>query len=176
MRRKVLTIVLILFVLVNLTKSRVLAIETTNGTCGNNAIWTLDSTGKLTITGTGIINDGGWNKDSIKKVEIGEGIIEIGESAFDELQLLEEVTLPDSLRTIGWGAFNECIKLKKINIPDNVETIKDHAFHWCNSLDNINIPSKMSIINDYTFYGCKAFTTIEIPENIEKIGCGAFGQ
>ena len=73
MKIKVWAVVLILFLLVNLTMPIVLAIETTNGMCGNNAIWILDDSGKLTITGTGIVKDGGWNKDSIKKVENRRG-------------------------------------------------------------------------------------------------------
>ena len=58
----------------------------TSGSCGTNATWTLDSAGKLTISGTGTLTDSESdtgspfysNKTSIKTVEVQSGITWLG--------------------------------------------------------------------------------------------------
>ncbi len=49
----------------------------TSGKCGNNAIWTLDDNGTLTISGTGSMWD--WN----------------------QVRQLNSITIPDSLTSLG---------------------------------------------------------------------------
>ena len=88
-----------------------------SATCGDNAYWTLDSDGVLTISGTGamqdytfsngVVNSPWWNvKDNIKNVVVDEGIITIGNYAFSNCSALKSAALPASITTIGDEAFS----------------------------------------------------------------------
>ena len=63
-------------------------LETDSGSCGDSAMYSLGSNGKLTITGTGAITGGAFKSDDyqyaseITEVQIGSGITLIGEYAF----------------------------------------------------------------------------------------------
>lgn len=91
----------------------------------NDINWSLDASGKLTVTGKGKIPDyscgnksaAPWNdvKDKILAIEISEGITEIGINAFRACENLKSVTLPDSLFRIHAYAFWNCIRLKEID-------------------------------------------------------------
>lgn len=111
--------------------------------CGDDVYWNLDeSTGTLTISGTGSMYDyGDWGYDgqippwcpekdygsNIKKIIIEEGITEIGENCFLG-SAVSSVVLPESLEKIGMFAFHNCENLKEITIPANVNEIEKEAF------------------------------------------------
>ena len=104
------------------------------GTFGESDALTWDydaTTHTLTITGTGNIPrykfpsfDGTepWAsyKSSIEQIVIGDGIIEIGRSAFDNLTKLTSVTLGGDIEVIGDEAFFGCANLAKIKFRDPV--------------------------------------------------------
>ena len=47
---------------------------------------------------------------------------------------LKEITIPDGVIEIGDGAFEGCKSLEKITIPDSVTVIGKNAFHGCGFL------------------------------------------
>ncbi len=77
-------------------------------------------------------------------VELKEGTLSIAESAFENIQGVSEVKLPDSLQLIGNYAFDGS-GIRTITISKNVETIGDYAFMNCADLSEINISAE----NDY---------------------------
>lgn len=70
------------------------------------------------------------NREDIVKVKLPEGVVEIGDYAFENCRNLEEVICPDSLRRIGSMAFADCISLKNIQYGNDVEVTED-AFKGC---------------------------------------------
>lgn len=68
---------------------------TSSGTYGDNLTWTLDDAGKLTISGTGAMEECfvPWYglRDSVKTVVIENGVTSIGEGAFDGCTSLSDV-------------------------------------------------------------------------------------
>ena len=141
-----------------------------SGTCGDSLTWNFDeSTGTLTISGTGDMEDyyveiesnldnRPWKSyaDNVKKIVIENGVTSIGEDAFFWCNSLESITIPDSVTTIGDNAFSSCTSLTNITIPDNVTTIGDYAFAWCNSLESITILDSVTSIGENAFY-CTAY-------------------
>ncbi len=119
--------------------------------------WKLDTTGLLTITGNGPMNDLSSNnawlayKTDIMTVEIADGITSIGSSAFEN-----------------------CSNMTSVNIPDTVAGIGDYAFDSCSVLGNILLPEHLSSIGNYTFYWCSGMTEFMLPDNITSIGPFAF--
>lgn len=162
------------------------AIETSltvaEGTCGDNAWWNLDDYGTLFIGGSGTMKHYGsassapWSTygDSIKTVQIGDGITSIGEQAFYCLNNLTDVTIPDSVTSIGYQAFYSCGSLTNITIPESVTKIGSGAFSYCSSLTDINIPKGVTVISANVFTSCSSLTGITIPEGVTTINSGAF--
>ena len=113
-----------------------------SGSCGENATYTLNSDGLLTISGTGqmdlylVDSTAPWysKRAFIKRVVIENGVTSIGYYAFRNCINLINVTIPDSVTSIGSSAFYYCTSLASITIPDSVTTISDYAFKGCSNL------------------------------------------
>ena len=155
------------------------------GTEGDNLTYTLDSEGKLTISGKGALkNDFGPHLEAsihpngewtaIKTVEFEDGVTSIGNDAFTQCYGLRSVTIPSSITTIGRRAFSDCSSLTSINIPNSVTSIGDGAFGNCSSLTSVNIPNGITSIGSGVFGGCSSLTNINIPNGVTSIGSGAF--
>ena len=75
----------------------------------------------------------------------------LGQGAFGESILLENVELPISLKTIDKGAFYKCVSLNNIIIPENVTSIADRVFYDCSNLTTLTIlaivPPTLSNVN-----------------------------
>ena len=99
-----------------------------SGTCGNNVTWNLDSSGTLTISGTGVILNHpwtkyAWNKNKIEKVIINQGVTGITDESFYSCLDLSEVTIPEGVTYIGRKAFCSCDALISISIPTQFQSI-----------------------------------------------------
>ena len=149
-----------------------------SGTYGDNLTWTLDSEGLLTISGSGEMWDDylPWSdyEDSIKTVQINNGVTSIGDFAFYYCSSLTNITIPDSVTSIGDDAFCSCSGLTSITIPDSVTSIGYYAFAYCSSLTNITIPDSVTSISDDAFCSCSGLTSITIPDSVTSIGYSAF--
>lgn len=150
-----------------------------SGKCGENLIWNFDtSTGTLTINGNGEMEDYitmegdiPWNtyKNSILNVEIGEGVKNIGNSAFWECKRLSSVSISETVIKIGESSFDGCTNLSSITIGKNLEEICDWAFAHTNIKD-IELPNKLTNIGDNAFWGCSNLETMIIPNSVNKMG------
>ena len=160
------------------------------GSCGDNLTWDYDGSGKLTIDGTGAMNDWGsdgdvpWNghANDITTIEIHEGVTRIGSYAFHvcgatslviphgvvsigEFALCSKnftsVTLPDTLTSIEKWAMNGS-GITSLVIPDSVTDIGFDPFGYCLSLTSITIGSGVKDLSAQMFDGSKAVTTVVI--------------
>ena len=94
--------------------------ELTSGFCGENLYWEYADT-KLTISGTGAMYDNivecfpwAWLLESIRSIEMSEGITHIAAYAFYGCSALRELHLPASVLTIGEYAFGNTPRLYEI--------------------------------------------------------------
>ncbi len=149
------------------------------GTCGENLHWTFNKmTQKLTITGSGAMDDYEWEgapwRDylyEIKEAELPEGLTHIGAYAFGNAWNMTDVNVPDSVRSLGHGAFCSTA-ITEITIPEGVTALPDSAFLTC-ALEEISLPSTLTEIGPHAFGG-SALKDIAIPAAVVKIGEGAF--
>ena len=149
---------LLLFVMMLLP---IVASADKSGTCGDNLTWTLvESTGTLTISGSGAMNNyatyysiAPWYDDRAKilAVVIEDGVTSIGEDAFYNCSSLNSITIPNSVTTIGEMAFYGCSNLESIDIPESTKTIGDRCFEGCTNLKVLEIPGSVTSIGDYFF-------------------------
>ena len=165
------------------TVSAAAADAPTSGTCGENLTWALDTTGTLTISGTGAMEEfdyygAPWiqNCDSIKTVVIENGVTTIGRSAFCWCPSLTSVTIPKSVTSIGERAFYGCTSLTNLTIPDGVTAIGYGAFSGCSSLTGITISEGVTTIGGEAFRGCSSLTSVTIPKSVTSIGERAFDR
>ena len=94
------------------------------------------------------------------------GYEEIGDTAFQGCDRLEEIILPEGLTRIGKRAFAYCQKLARIHVPDTVKTIDQAAFTHCVSLKGIALPHSLEAIGSEAFLDCQALSAVEIPETV----------
>lgn len=144
MKKRVCEIILIISIFMTFVPCIYAATVVDSGACGDNATWSLDSSGTLTISGTGEIYDGSgenaeqpWYdlKDNIKSVVINYGITNIPHLAFDYYTNLTSISLPNSIERIE-TAFSNCPKLADVSIPDSCKYLASGAFNGTKWYEN----------------------------------------
>ena len=78
--------------------------------------------------GTKWIGDYAFSYQYIDSIDIPEGVIQIGDAAFEHCYRLTYISIPNSVTSIGLWAFKGCSQLTSINIPNTVTNIGDDAF------------------------------------------------
>lgn len=153
------------------------------GSCGENASFTLDSEGKLKITGSGATKanwvDPKTNEsfaNEIVTVTVSSGITEIGANTFYNCRNLKEVKLPAGIVNIGNFAFYFCDQLEKINLPSGMQRIGTGAFMYCYVLDNVRIPSAVTDLGSSAFAGCRSLSGMVLPDGITRLEYATFSQ
>ncbi len=99
-------------------------------------------------------------EDTIKEINLGEGVEPKGDFTFGNFKALERISLPYGLESISDMAFLGCKNLEDINIPKSIERIGSGAFMNCVSLENITIPDSVKVIGDSAFSGCTSLGSI----------------
>lgn len=123
------------------------------------------------------ITDIGWGVfshcESLKTVELGNQLREIGNSAFSGCSALVPV-LPDSVEIIGESAFSDCTAIKSITLPEGLQKIENGAFEGCTSLTSIVVPDSVTHLGQSTFSGCTSLKTAELGNQVPAIYSGTF--
>ncbi len=152
-----------------------------SGRCGEDVTWTLDSTGALTVSGTGEM----WSAENmwlplcdyhnvVRSITVDAGITDIGDYMFEDEENVSSLIIAPSVKTIGISAFSFLFKLSSVTIPDGVETISEYAFRGCESLTSVSIPGSVEYIGYDAFSTCTSLTSVTLPEGVEYIDDRAF--
>ena len=86
------------------------------------------------------------------------------------------VVIPDGVMRIGEGAFEYCRYINGVTIPNSVEYIGARAFQCCINLTSISIPRSVTGIGEFAFWECSRLARITIPSSINRVGRNAFGR
>lgn len=79
----------------------------------------------------------------------------IGNYAFESLDTLTNIIIPDGVTSIGDCAFSGCYELIGVDIPDSVISIGERAFDECGSSAIIEMSDSVISIGDNAFGNCK---------------------
>lgn len=151
-----------------------------SGECGENAAWKLDSSGTLTISGTGEMYDfktpnskfstttgknAPWRSTDnglIKRIVVEEGITRIGNGAF--VCAGAEINQIDGFDAVG--------SLESIVLPSTLKSIGSKSF-WNVSCASLDIPESVESLDSEAFQLARIK---EISTGISSIGQGTFDQ
>lgn len=105
-------------------------------------------------------------------VTISNTVTEIGSEAFFNCYNLKEVLFGKSVAKIGVRAFSNCKSLTEVVIPNNVTELGQQAFDGCSNLVKISLPDGLTEIEGFS--NCEKLIDIKIPNSVTKIGASAF--
>lgn len=111
----------------------------------------------------------------IKALYIPDGVIEIGDGAFEHSLDLVYVRLPDTLEKIGRMAFQNC-QLVNITIPGSVRSIDFGAFEDNKTLRNVVVGEGVTNLGSGTFSGCSQIISISLPSTMATVSDSAFAD
>ena len=103
-----------------------------------------------------------------------DGILTIGEFAFQNTPLTGELVMPKYLASMEYCPF-EGTKFSHIVIPEGTDRILWGAFSgFENVADIIELPESVEYIEGYTFNGCRRISGLKLGKNVSTIGASAF--
>ncbi len=82
-------------------------------------------------------------------------LINIGRNSFTGCESLKELNISDGVQQISRGAFSGCINLEKIKIPKTIKRIEGWAFNGCKMMKEIKIFKSTKLASN-TLYNCDA--------------------
>lgn len=151
-----------------------------SGTCGNNLTWTLDSSGKLTISGTGDMSDythdfennirtSPWAdyRSMIRSIEIGSGVTSIGSYAFEDTNITS-LTIPGSVTAIGDYGVKVNRYLAELTLQPGLKSIGKEAFSRSYRLTTLTIPGSVTSIGKNAFTNNQQLTTVNFDGTQEQ--------
>ncbi len=105
---------------------------------------------------------------------IPDGVVVIGENAFEYRTGLESIQIPESVTRIENHAFARCPNLTSATIPEGVTEIDGSAFLECSALTEITVPSSVTSMGSAVFSGCSGLTSVTFLANVTSISSSTF--
>ena len=149
-----------------------------SGSCGNTCSWTIEG-GVLKITGTGAMTDYTKNNSapwtsynsSIKSVDIGNGITDIGAYSFYNMSNVTNLNIPNSVISIKNDAFSGMSGVTSLTIPNSVTNIGGGAFKNMSKVPTLTIPDSVTSIGNWVFEGMTSLSgQLVLPDSITEFG------
>ena len=163
---------------------------------GCSSIEELDIAGDNNLTiPTNLLSE----RESLKKLTLRDGVVEISHSAFIKCSNLETIDIGSDVTRIGDGAFRYSTGLKEIiyratnctyagwpfydsgtagveidlTIGTNVKRIPKQLFWIKNGIKSVEIPDGVEVVEEQAFYDCKELTSLSIG-NVQTLEKNAF--
>lgn len=104
----------------------------------------------------------------------GVPVVKIEGKAFEDNQVITNISIPDSVKEMGTYVFSNCKELCSIEMPTIITRITEGTFYNCEKLFNLKIHGDLQYIDKYAFEGCKAMKTFDFGNSLKEIGYQAF--
>jgi hypothetical protein len=142
-----------------------------------------------------------WNLKSLK-FAYGSVLESIGEEAFYDMRVLEEIVFPASLSiiekyafrsyvnngklqsvkfpanstlsVIGEGAFQDQYNITTLELPKTLSEIGAYAFANLQNLSTLNLDNNVEVLETEVFANCARLTSLTLPKSLKKINSKAF--
>ena len=97
----------------------------------------------------------------------------IQQLAFEDMERLQEISIPEGVTRIENETFIGCSGLTKIEFPESLKYIGQYTFSGCvNAI--FELPCQVDTIDDCAFMQCRSVEELVFPESLDFIGGGAF--
>jgi len=104
-----------------------------------------------------------WDSDGINKLVLPSTLKSIGDRAFT-WAYISKLDLPEGLVKIGQNAFNSCHNLKKVTLPSSLTEIGNNVFSNCNNLSAIISHIQVPFDVDENVFYSNSSATLYVPE------------
>ena len=128
------------------------------------------------------------------EVVIEEGVVSIGQQAFNNCSSIQSLTLPSTLKTISEKAFENCSGLLELTLPATIESIGNKAFGGCGGVVYLNcnlqdtnegvfrdskitrlvVGDGVTSLGQRSFCGSSQLVSVAFPSSLTTIGISAF--
>ena len=134
-------------------------------------------------------------KDSAIASFKGDGLLSIGDNAFENCIALQTITLADGIKEMGDYVFYKCTALTEAVMP-SVEKLGEYTFFNASKLEKVTFGDKALTVGTYTFartpiksvslgktlteigeaafYECRSLQSLTLPDTVTKVGAFAF--
>lgn len=129
----------------------------------------------------------GWLPAYSKVAKVPDSVTEVDEAAFEHLDTLETICLPDSVAKISGKAFDGCVRLKKIEYSGTACRFEGGGIlsgngrkllRWMGWLPPFSriakVPASVTEIGKSAFGNLRELKEIHLPDGITKIAANAF--
>lgn len=116
----------------------------------------------------------GFYPANLEKIILSATCKTLGNYAFFECESLKEIELPDGLTVIGVRAFYKCESLWSIKIPNSVTTIREEAFAQCDALTSVVFGQGLTSIGINAFYNCDSLKEVALPATLKSLPASCF--
>lgn len=135
-----------------------------------------------------VITDGVLEKYNgiAAEVVIPDGVVALGDLAFDGNPTVEKICVPDTVETIGYSSFHSCANLRELHLGSSVSKIGDNAIWQSYSLTVITVDGDNPYLTavDNVVYSKDLSTLVlfpggfsgefVIPDHVTKVGDYSF--
>ena len=137
-------------------------------------------------------------QSEVERINLPEGITEIGNHICDFCYSLSSINIPSTVKKIGSEAFHDCTSLKEITLPKGIERIQEKAFKnsgikdlgvtyrvttniivdntYKNVTDDFTIKDGLAIFGNKVLYDTTCDSNLNIPEGITEIATAAINH
>ncbi|MCM1075754.1 MAG: leucine-rich repeat domain-containing protein [Bacteroides sp.] len=105
-------------------------------------------------------------QQTVKKIKLPSTLVEIGNYAFSNFEMLGEVALPQSLRRIGDGTFSGCTRFW-CTLPEGLQSLGTLAFERCKTQSRLVLPESLRYIGNEALSESAVGTLTINSENLE---------
>ena len=133
--------------------------------------------GSLSVIPDGVVvigEDAFEYRVGLESIQIPESVTSIEKYAFAHCPNLTSATISEGVTEIAVSAFRECSALTEITVPSSVTSMGDGVFSQCSGLTSVNFLANVTSISGSTFSGCSGLTSFTIQAAVTSIGGSAF--
>ncbi|MCQ2520536.1 MAG: leucine-rich repeat domain-containing protein [Lachnospiraceae bacterium] len=84
-----------------------------------------------------------------------------------------KINIPEGVKQIGPEAFKDHKGIVDVSLPDSLWRICEEAFSGCSNLKKVTGGVNLSVIEDRAFWGCP-LDSVRVVDSVKEIGMGAF--
>ena len=118
-----------------------------------------------------------YRSTALSKIELPEGLLQLGHRSFEGCTGLTYVYIPSTVKSRGVQPFIDCSSLNEVVFGDGTQVLHQYILSHCTGpLENVLIPDTVTTIEEAAFAFCSGMKTIDIPDSVQVIGPSAFSN